>query len=139
MACGCSHNGRRGANHLDRPGLRGGNRDDVCPPIRRWDLPLLPTVASFLWQKSGVVRVFKNGALLATPFIDIQAQVNQCGDRGLLGLALDPNVATNGYVYLLYTFEVDGNSNDCGPKTSRLTRVTAQPTNPDVAYPAARW
>ncbi len=86
----------------------------------------------FIWQEQGVVRIYKNGALLPTPFLDISARVNQVNDRGLLGLALDPNFATNGYVYLLYTYEPNGNPNDAAPKTARLTRMTANPNNPDV-------
>ena len=87
----------------------------------------------FIWQKQGVVRIFKNGTLLPASFIDISSQVNQCGDQGLVGLALDPNFSTNGYVYLLYTVEAGGNPSDCGAKTARLSRVTANPSNPDVA------
>jgi len=47
------------------------------------------------------VRVFKNGALLATRALTLDV----CGDseRGLLGIAVDPNFANNGYVYLYYT------------------------------------
>ncbi len=91
----------------------------------------------FVWQKPGVVRIIKNGLLLPTPFIDIQSQVNICGDRGLLGLALDPNFAANGYVYLFFSVEQGGNSNDCGSKISRLIRVTADPANPDTALPGS--
>jgi glucose/arabinose dehydrogenase len=47
------------------------------------------------------VRVFKNGQLLAQPAITLDV----CGDgeRGLLGIALDPNFASNGHLYLYYT------------------------------------
>ncbi|HMN61251.1 MAG TPA: PQQ-dependent sugar dehydrogenase, partial [Anaerolinea sp.] len=47
------------------------------------------------------VRVFKNGALLP----DRAVTLDVCGDgeRGFLGLALDPNFAANGYVYVYYT------------------------------------
>src|SRR5262245_44992558 len=47
------------------------------------------------------VRVFENGALLSTRALTL----NICGDgeRGLLGIALDPNFSTNGYFYLYYT------------------------------------
>ena len=49
----------------------------------------------------GSVRVFKNGALLPAAALTL----NICGDgeRGLLGIALDPNFTTNGYLYLYYT------------------------------------
>jgi glucose/arabinose dehydrogenase len=104
----------------------------VLPPYTPVGLTFAPDGRLFVWLKGGVVRIVKNGALLPTPFLDIQAQVNQCQDRGLLGLALDPNFASNHFVYLFRTVEAGGDPNDCGPKTSRLSRVTADPANPDV-------
>ena len=77
----------------------------------------------FIAEKSGVVRVFKNGALLPTPLIDISAKVNNYWDRGLIGMALDPNFAANGYIYLLYPYEATA-TDDAGGKTARLSRYT---------------
>ena len=77
----------------------------------------------FVAQKNGVVKLYKNGVLRPQPFYTIP-NVNDYVDRGLLGLALDPNFATNGYVYLLYTHD-NNPSNIAGPKTGRLVRVTA--------------
>ncbi len=87
----------------------------------------------FVWVKTGQVRIVKSGALLPTPFIDLGTKVNQVGDRGLIGLALDPKFSSNGYVYLLYVYEEGGNPTDTAPKTARLTRVKADPANPDLA------
>ena len=77
----------------------------------------------FIAEKNGAVRVFKNGALLATPLIDISAKVNNYWDRGLIGMALDPNFTTNGFVYLLYPYDASP-TDDAGTKTSRLSRYT---------------
>lgn len=85
----------------------------------------------FIWEKPGVVRIMKNGVILPQPFIDISTRVNQVGDRGLIGLALDPKFSTNGFVYLLYVYENLGNPADPAPKTARLTRVQTDPANPD--------
>ena len=63
--------------------------------------------------------------------------MNHAGDRGLLGLALDPDFPNNGFVYLLYVHEDGTNPDDEGPKTSRLTRVTADPANPNQALPGS--
>jgi glucose/arabinose dehydrogenase len=52
-------------------------------------------------QKGGQLRVIKNGSLLATPAISLS--VNTSGERGLIGVAVDPNFATNNYIYLHYT------------------------------------
>ena len=89
----------------------------------------------FVWEKPGIVKIVKNGTVLPTPFIDISTRVNEVGDRGLIGLALDPNFSTNGFVYLLYVYEPNGNPADTTPKTGRLTRVQANPANLDVALP----
>jgi glucose/arabinose dehydrogenase len=91
------------------------------------------TGTMFIWQKNGLVRVFKNGALLSAPFIDFRGKVNTYDDRGMLGLAIDPDFQANGYVYLAYVYEPGSDPNDTGAKISRLTRVTADPANRDVA------
>ena len=105
----------------------------TLPPF----LPVGVTWASdgrlFIWQRNGVIRIYKNGQLLATPFLDISAYVNGFDDRGLLGLALHPNFLANGYVYVSYVREEGGNPNDASPKIARLSRFTADPLNPDVA------
>jgi len=109
----------------------------TLPPFTPVGLAFAPDGRLFVWQKPGLVRIVKNGVLLSTPFADIREQVNQFGDRGLLGVALDPAFASNGFVYLLYTVEDGGDPNDGGPKTSRLSRITADPGNPDVALPGS--
>jgi len=87
----------------------------------------------FVWEKAGRVRIFKNGALLSTPFVDISGHVNTSGDRGLMGLALDPNFSSNGYVYLAYVYENQGNPTSTAARTERVTRVQADPNNKDRA------
>lgn len=75
-------------------------------------------------EKSGLVRLFKDGAIQATPFIDLRPIVNDYWDRGLLNVAVDPDFDSNGYVYFLFTYE-DNAANFSGMKTGRLIRVTA--------------
>src|ERR1700736_1437064 len=55
----------------------------------------------FVSQQNGVIRVIKNDALLDAPFAILT--VDSTGERGLLGIALDPNFATNQFVYVYYT------------------------------------
>ena len=103
-------------------------------------LPVGVTWASdgrmFIWQRNGVIRIYKNGQLLPTPFLDISANVNTFDDRGMLGLALHPNFLVNGYVYVIYIREDGGNPNDSSPKIDRLSRFIANAQNPDVALPS---
>lgn len=76
----------------------------------------------FVAQQGGVLRVIKDGTLLTTPFITLSS-VSSLGERGLIGIALDPDFATNNYVYLYYTTTVSSIHN-------RIVRYTA---NGDVA------
>lgn len=55
----------------------------------------------FVAQQGGQLRVIKNGTLLSTPFISLT--VNSSGERGLLGVAFDPDFLSNQFVYLFYT------------------------------------
>ena len=57
----------------------------------------------FIVEQPGRIRIVKDGALLATPFLDITARVVSGGERGLLSLAFDPVYATNGRFYVYYT------------------------------------
>lgn len=75
----------------------------------------------FVCLQGGQLRVIKNGALLAAPFVSVPVDAN--GERGLLGVAFDPDFATNSHVYLYYTATSPAIHN-------RVSRFTA---NGDVA------
>jgi len=45
----------------------------------------------FIVEQGGLIRVYKDGALLPTPFLNLSQKVSCCGERGLLGLAFHPN------------------------------------------------
>src|SRR5262249_17258332 len=49
------------------------------------------------------VRVLEGGALRAQPFLDLSDHVDVSGEGGLLGLAFDPDYASNGAFYVSYT------------------------------------
>lgn len=57
----------------------------------------------FVLEKPGRVRIISNQSLLSTPFLDISAAVDNVNERGLLGIAFDPNFSTNNFLYLYYT------------------------------------
>jgi glucose/arabinose dehydrogenase len=71
------------------------------------------------------VRVIKDGLLLSKPFVSVQ--VNPRGERGLLGIAFDPNFEVNHHVYLHYMKAGD-------PTRNRISRFTA---SGDVAAPGS--
>ncbi len=77
----------------------------------------------FICLQGGQLRVVKNGSLLPTPFLTVN--VNSSGERGLLGVAFDPDFASNGFVYVYYTTA-------SSPIHNRVSRFTASAANPDV-------
>ena len=70
----------------------------------------------FVAEQGGTLRVVKNGALLATPFVSIA--VDSSGERGLIGVALSPTCATDNLVYVSSTRTAGGAHN-------RISRYTA--------------
>jgi glucose/arabinose dehydrogenase len=57
----------------------------------------------YVVEKTGRVRIVKNGTVLAAPFLDISSRVSSVGERGLLSIAFDPRFATTRRVYAYYT------------------------------------
>ena len=64
-------------------------------------MALAPDGRIFVCQQGGALRVIKNGVLLPTPFLTVS--VDSSGERGLLGVAFDPNFVSNQLVYIYYT------------------------------------
>jgi len=82
----------------------------------------------FVLQQSGQIRVIEDGALKATPFLDLSDAVtseNPPGERGLLGLAFHPNYACNGQFFVEYTTS----------DSETIQRFTVSQIDPDKADP----
>lgn len=86
----------------------------------------------FVIEKRGRIRIIKDGVLLATPFLDIDANVgggtSNNSEQGLLGLAFHPDFESNGYFYVDFT-------NNSGNTVVRRHQVSAG--DPDIADPNA--
>jgi glucose/arabinose dehydrogenase len=88
-------------------------------------MAIAPDGRIFVCQQGGALRVIKNDALLPAPFVTLT--VDPAGERGLLGVAFDPNFASNNFVYVYYTVPIE-------PRHNRVSRFTA---NGDVAVPGS--
>ena len=72
-------------------GLNGPSGFEIAPDGR-----------IFILERAGKMKIVKNGELLATPFADLPSE--DTGDRGLIGIAFDPEFGdSNHYVYFYYT------------------------------------
>src|SRR5256714_7654970 len=83
----------------------------------------------FIVQQNGVIRILNlnTGVLNATPFLTVGGIVSG-GEQGLLGLAFDPNYATNGKFYVKCT--APGGAFNAGINQIRQYQVSS---NPDIA------
>lgn len=79
----------------------------------------------FVASQPGPVRVIKNGRLLPTPFVTVNTD-NQ-GERGVVGIAFDPQFAQNRWVYITYAARTPS-------VHMRVSRFTA---SGDVAVPGS--
>ena len=84
-------------------------------------MALAPDGRLFVAEQRGTLRIVENGRLLQTPFLNIASRVDSEGERGLLGVALDPDFSANNYVYVYYTQEAAGTT----PAHNRIVRFTA--------------
>ena len=121
-----SHDGRRkhAARRCDPPAV---SLQKLAPAF---DQPVYVTAPPgdasrlFVVEKTGTIRIVKDGALLAQPFLDISGQVSRGGEQGLLSMAFDPRYASNGRFYVDFT-----NTNG----DTRVVRYRVSRTDPDRA------
>ena len=95
--------------------------NSAAPPVppNFEDVPIAsvtaPTALAFtpdgrllITTQTGQLRIYQNGALIATPALDIASRICTNSERGLLGIAVDPAFASNNFIYLYYTLNRTG-------------------------------
>src|SRR5688572_7922997 len=104
----------------------GFSETRIGPTIARTtSMTLAPDGRIFVSEQDGDLRVIKNGTLLSTPFVTVNA--SNAGERGLIGTVFDPDHATNRFIYAFYTHD------NAGTIRNRVSRFTAAAANPDRA------
>jgi glucose/arabinose dehydrogenase len=71
-------------------------------------LAFTPDGRMLVATQPGQLRIYKNGQLLQTPALNVSSKICANSERGMLGVAVDPNFSTNKYVYLYYTYNKVG-------------------------------
>lgn len=89
----------------------------------------LPDGRLLIGERGGRIRIFADGSLVEPPAISLPTDTAG-GERGLVGLARDPNFAANGYIYAYWT------TNEPRNRVSRLTLVgnTINPASEFVVW-----
>jgi len=88
----------------------------------------------FVVQQSGQIKIIKlpSRTVNATPYLDVSSEIVYGGEQGLLGLAFDPNYATNGRFYINYT--APGGA--FGQGVTHVAELTVS-ADPDIADPGS--
>lgn len=95
-------------------------------------VPLLSTGRALVLEKGGAARLLQaDGTLLAADALDLSPCTDS--EMGLLGGAVDPGFATNGFVYLFYSH----NAGNCASSTGRFNRVSRFTMSGDTIDPAS--
>ncbi|HJZ94192.1 MAG TPA: PQQ-dependent sugar dehydrogenase [Gemmataceae bacterium] len=81
----------------------------------------------FVLEQGGKVKLVQSGG---TTFTALTLTVSSSGERGLLGIAFDPNFASNKFVYLYYTNPNAGAASWATGIHNQLSRFTVNDTNP---------
>lgn len=110
-------------------------------PVAELEQPVLVTgppgdaSRACIVQRTGIVRMLQDGALLETPLINIADRMAFDDNHGLLGMAFHPDFDENGYFYLNYIRRTGESSEIIETVISRFTMdgdpATALTADPD--------
>lgn len=95
--------------------------DEAVPGLAPLDRPtafaFLPNGDILVATKPGRLMLYSGGALRATPVFDRADDICEDGERGLLGVAVDPAFTTSRVIYVYYTFDRANTKTDTDPPT----------------------
>lgn len=83
----------------------------------------------FVVEQGGRIKIIQNGAVAATPFLDISSKVTNSGEMGLLGLAFHPSYAQNRKFYVNYV------RTNAGQRQTVIAEYLTTSTDANVADP----
>ena len=89
----------------------------------------------FVVEGAGTIRLVKNGATQATPFVTIPEVFTGCEPCGLLSMAFAPDYATSGLFYVFYTRDSAVSTEEYYLRIEEFRRSA---DDPDVADPGSR-
>ncbi|HKW51942.1 MAG TPA: PQQ-dependent sugar dehydrogenase [Candidatus Eisenbacteria bacterium] len=92
--------------------------------VAPWAVDLAPDGRLFVTERGGRVRIIQLGAgggLRADPWATVPANTSRDGEKGLLGIAVDPDFARTGFVFLYYSYAAPG-----GATRNKVVRMRDQ-------------
>ena len=90
------------------------------------DFARLPDGRLLVTQKDGLVRVVKDGRVLAQPFLDLRARAATKAYQGIMAIEAAPDFQQSGLVYVLYVQRAAEPKGELPATTERLISVVAK-------------
>ncbi|MGZ4724711.1 MAG: PQQ-dependent sugar dehydrogenase, partial [Ilumatobacteraceae bacterium] len=81
----------------------------------------LPDGTVLVLVQSGSVRLIRGDVMLPAPALTMSLSPCNGGERGLLGVAVDPDFGVNGFLYLYFTHPAPSLPGGCVNRVSRFT------------------
>ena len=103
-----------------------------------WDVDFAPDGRIFLTERPGRIRVVEDGVLRPEPWAELN--VTRRSEMGLMGIALAPDFAHTGHVYVVGSFAAESGGTE--NRVYRFTERAGRGTAPQVILdriPAARY
>ncbi|CAN5785395.1 PQQ-dependent sugar dehydrogenase [soil metagenome] len=103
-----------------------------------WAIDFAPDGRIFITERPGRIRVIEDGELLAEPWAVLE--VAQRSEMGLMGIAIAPDFAESGHVYVVGSFELAGGRTE--NRVLRFTERSQRGEDPQLVLgglPAARY
>ncbi|UCF47548.1 MAG: PQQ-dependent sugar dehydrogenase [Myxococcales bacterium] len=126
MGCGGDGCGSAGCSGVSAPtDIRLEVEDFILGLDKPWDIAWLPNGTVLVTERPGRLNAYVVGTgaePVVMPISDVVAR----GEGGVMGLEVDPDFASNGYVYVCTT------SNAGGASDVRLVRLTLRTPNGDA-------
>lgn len=114
--------------------LPSGFTETVLATINRpTSLAFTPDGRLLITTHPGLLRVYSGEQLLPNPALNLSFNNRICsnGERGLMGIVVDPAFAANSFIYLYYTFNKSGvcEDNSALSPVNRVSRFTLSSSN----------
>jgi glucose/arabinose dehydrogenase/PKD repeat protein len=94
-------------------------------------LAFTPDGRMLVASRPGRLYVAVNGALVKPASLDLRSKICSNSERGLVGVAVDPQFTTNHFIYLFYTYKKFSGCpvQDATEPVNRVSRFVLQDTN----------